>query len=98
MDWKEAHRHRVEGFPDDVRAAHRHSIRHRAEIQASLLCGCFHCCAVFPPGRIEEWTDEEDGEGQTALCPECGIDAVIGDQSGFEISSAFLSRLKFHWF
>jgi hypothetical protein len=89
-------------FPKDVREAHRHSDHHRAEILASRSCGCFHCGAIFPPTRIEDWTDEPDegaeGEEQTAICPECGIDSVIGDESGFPITAAFLSRMRRHWF
>jgi hypothetical protein len=62
------------------------------------MCGCFYCCAVFTPERIVDWTDELGGEGQTALCPVCGIDSVIGDRSGFPISPEFLQRMKRHWF
>ncbi len=60
----------------DLIAAHRHSSNHRQEIEASKVCGCFYCLAVFPPASIDEWCDE-DG---TALCPKCGIDSVIGDE------------------
>jgi len=65
---------------------------------ASLVCGCFYCCAVFPPGGIDEWVDEQDGEGQTALCPRCGIDSVIGDRAGFPITPEFLGRMNEYWF
>jgi hypothetical protein len=83
----------------NVRDAHRHSINHRAEIIASTLCGCFHCCARFPPAEIREWVDEDPtGVGQTALCPKCGIDSVIGDRSGFAVSTELLASMKTHWF
>jgi hypothetical protein len=98
MGWEEEHARRVATFPEEIRVAHGHSIRHRSEIVGSQRCGCFHCCAVFAPTRIEEWVDEVDGEGQTALCPVCGIDSVIGDRSGFPISPTFLRRMKSHWF
>ena len=83
---------------DELEGAHTHSIRHRAEVLASEMCGCFYCCSTFPPGRVEEWVDTIDGEGQTALCPQCGIDSVIGDRSGFSISEVFLGRMKKYWF
>jgi hypothetical protein len=38
----------VAGFPADVKAAHLHSSNHRAEVSASVLCGCFYCRATFP--------------------------------------------------
>lgn len=97
-EWQEDHRRRVAQLPDDVREAHNHSSNHRAELLDSALCGCFYCCTTFSPQDIEEWTDEANGEGQTALCPRCGIDSVLGDRAGFELSSTFLQRMKSFWF
>jgi hypothetical protein len=86
-------------MPSNVREAHTHSSHHRAEILASTLCGCFYCCATFRPDAIEEWTDSDAaGVGQTALCPKCGIDSVLGDKSQFEVSKEFLKLMKSFWF
>jgi len=83
-------------------AAHKHSSRHRAEIEASGICGCFYCLLVFPPFQIVEWIDGPIGKpdelGVTALCPGCAIDAVIGSASGYPITVEFLRRMKQHWF
>ncbi len=99
MSWQENHERRVADFPADVRAAHAHSTNHRSAIAESALCGCFYCCATFSPGEIVEWIDEDpDGEGQTALCPKCGVDSVICDKSGFDISKQFLARMRSYWF
>jgi hypothetical protein len=99
MSWQEDHKKRVAAFPPDIQAAHAHSSNHRAEVASSNLCGCFYCCATFLPGEILDWVDEDpQGQGRTALCPRCGIDSVIGDQSGFPISEEFLSLMKAHWF
>jgi hypothetical protein len=79
----------------DLVAAHRHGARHRAEVLASDRCGCFYCSAVFSPTAITRWTDG----GETAICPFCGVDAIIGDQSGYPVtSSKWLERMKAHWF
>jgi hypothetical protein len=83
--------------PDYIRA-HRHCGQHRDEILASSECGCFYCCAIFPTSEIEEWVDDWDGIGQTAICPRCGIDAVIGSESGYPIDISFLTEMKQHWF
>jgi hypothetical protein len=83
--------------PDIIRA-HRHSSHHRAEVLAGERCRCFYCCAVFAASEIEEWTDEWEGIGQTALCPRCGIDAVIGAESGYPVTHEFLAAMKAHWF
>lgn len=82
----------------DVTRAHPWSIAHRASIEASTRCGCFHCLACFAPDRIATWVDIVDGVGVTALCPSCGIDAVIGDAAGFPIEREFLAAMRRQWF
>lgn len=72
---------------------------HREDVLGSTVCGCFYCCAEFEPGEIREWVDEGgQGVGQTALCPRCGIDAVIGSASGYPITQEFLQRMRACWF
>ncbi len=99
MSWEDDHRAQVAQFPADVREAHRHSSQHRNEVLQSEICGCFYCCEIFPPQTIHEWVDEdESGVGQTAICPRCGIDSVIGSASGFPIERSFLTRMHASWF
>ncbi|MFT3808618.1 MAG: hypothetical protein QM698_01740 [Micropepsaceae bacterium] len=43
---------------------------------------------------IEDWCDDDD----TALCPKCGIDSVIGDASGFPVERAFLIQMRARYF
>jgi hypothetical protein len=83
-------------FPEDhpLRVAHSKSSCHRSEIENSVLCGCFFCKKTFPPNKIVEWTDDD----QTALCPVCGVDSVIGDGSGSQITKAFLTEMRIAWF
>lgn len=83
--------------PDHARA-HRHSSRHRDEVMGSELCGCFYCLATFPPSEIAAWTDEWEGVGQTAICPRCGIDSVIGSASSYPVTAEFLGVMRDHWF
>lgn len=72
---------------------------HRTELAESTLCGCFYCCATFVPRDIADWIDKDpDGHGQTGLCPRCGIDSVIGDKSGADISKEILAKMKMDWF
>lgn len=78
--------------------AHKHSSNHRDEILASQVCGCFYCLAIFAPETIKEWIDEKEGVAMTALCPECGIDSVIGSSSGFPITKEFLQTMYRKWF
>lgn len=83
-------------LPVAIREAHSHSIHNRSEIEASDLCGCFYCCSVFPPGEIRDWGNTY--EPDTAACPFCGIDSVLGSSSGIPVGKDFLKTMKRHWF
>ncbi len=88
-------------LPEDhiLRAAHRASIYHRHAIEKSRRCGCFYCMKLFRPDHIGEWTDRHKPHAEhTALCPHCGIDSVIGDGSGLDITEVFLKDMNRHWF
>lgn len=98
MQWDEKHRRRCASDPDPIQRAHAHASLHRAAVTTSDRCGCFYCGSTFSPSEIEEWVDEVNGEGQTALCPRCNIDAVLGDRSGFPLDSRFLATMKAFWF
>jgi uncharacterized paraquat-inducible protein A len=74
--------------------AHKHCSNHHDELEKSEQCGCFYCIAIFPPSAIDEWADSY----QTAMCPRCGIDSVIGSASGYPITAEFLNRMHAHWF
>lgn len=85
--------------PDDALLAQRHATRNRAEIERSNRCGCFHCAEIFRPGAIVAW--RQDGPGprpDTARCPHCGQDTVLGSDSGLPITPAFLKQLRLKWF
>lgn len=73
---------------------HKHSFRNKTEVQGSQVCHCFHCKEQFPSSEVLEWTDEDE----TALCPKCGIDAVMGDASGVEMTPALLRAMNEFWF
>lgn len=75
-------------------AAHKHSSRHRAEIEVSARCGCFFCFRTFPNTEIKAWTDAN----QTALCPRCGVDSVLGSASKHRLDDTFLRQMHTHFF
>jgi hypothetical protein len=80
--------------PDFVRA-HRHSLDNQEEIEGGEWCGCFYCLAIFQPKEIDWMAPVDDG---TAWCPRCGIDSVIGSESGYPITEEFLGKMYAHWF
>ncbi len=71
--------------------ARTHSANHRAEVMASGRCGCFRCGAHFSPKAITQWV--RDSRDDTAFCPACDIDAVIGDASGYPLDADFLEAM-----
>jgi hypothetical protein len=87
-------------------AARRHTTHNRTELEASQLCGCCSCLEVFPTDAIVAWTgldmddfhNPDSASAETALCPRCGSEAVIGDSSGYSINPDFLSQMNQAWF
>jgi len=82
-------------MPADYIEAHKFSSGNREQLLRDERCGCFYCLAVFSPREIERWLKEGPG---TAVCPHCGIDAVIGEGSGFPVTREFLEKMKGQWF
>jgi hypothetical protein len=90
----------------DLRAIHKFSSKHRALFDASDRAGCFHCLAEFVPTEILDWVDapvdaDPDREldvGDTALCPECGIDSVLPSSAPIHWDATLLAEMKAFWF
>lgn len=78
---------------DEVKA-HRYSNNNREILDKSARCGCFYCLNIYSPHKIIAWTDN----GETAICPYCGIDSIIGDASGVLLSMEFLTTMYKTWF
>ena len=73
---------------------HQDSIYHADDLKQKTKCGCFYCLEIFTPDEITNWTDD----GKTALCPFCGIDAVIAETTERQISTSFLKEMNQYWF
>ena len=83
-------------YPEDVlEAAHKQSMPNRESLRKSTRFGCFFCLHVQDVSAIQEWGDN----GNTALCPNCKIDSVIGDATGLPVTDrSFLSAMHARWF
>ena len=82
----------------ELKAIYSHSIRNEESILKWNLCGCFHCISIFPATdiKLSEMVVEKDGF-KTAICPICGIDAVMGDAS-VEITAEILEAMNEYYF
>lgn len=89
----------------DLESVWRFCTGNRELLGRSEAAGCFHCASIYPPALVEEWVDEPPAvnsgnvvpEGVTALCPRCGIDAVL-PSARVEISPALLEQMAEHFF
>lgn len=78
----------------DLEKAKEHAAHNRQGLSTEQVCGCFYCLRIFRSNEIE-WPDETD---DTAMCPYCGIDAVIAESSGIPITKQLLKDMREYWF
>lgn len=53
---------------------------HLAELRCHPFHSCFYCCRRIDGPAVKDFTDC----GLTAICPECGIDAILpGEYPGY---------------
>lgn len=85
----------------DTERAYVFRSRHRDGPLKSGRAGCFHGREIFDPAEIAEWIDEPPfagrPPGQTAMCPRCGMDAVLAG-ADLRLSQAFLKQMNTRWF
>ncbi len=86
----------------DLESLHKLCGWHEDVVRRSNRCGCFHCLEFFSPREIVDWIEEPAdcprGAGKTAVCPRCGIDAVLPDTTGDELTGSLLSQMQHRWF
>ena len=83
---------------DALKAVYSHSIRNEESILKSDFCGCFHCISIFPVADVKSSAMMVEKDGfRTAICPICGIDAVLGDAS-VEITAELLESMNEYYF
>jgi hypothetical protein len=88
----------------DLESIHKYSNHHRELMERSERAGCFYCEQFFTPGDVTEWIDGRQVEtgstndGVTALCPLCGIDAVLPSAAPIPLTADVLAEMRSHWF
>ena len=81
---------------DILDAAHKCSYANKKRLKSASKCGCFYCLRVFKPEEIIDWS--LDVPDETAICPYCGIDSVLGDNEGYPLTESFLEKMYEEWF
>ena len=88
----------------DLDSFHKYSAHHRELMEHSERAACFYCEQFFSPSEVADWIDgrqlETDSlrDGATALCPRCGIDAVLPSGAPIPFTSEMLAQMRHHWF
>jgi len=76
-------------------SVHQYSSNHKKELNEANECGCFYCLKTFKTTEITEWID--DKFDKTAICPKCGIDAILSEKHPIK-NPHFLSEMRRQWF
>ena len=69
------------------------TIENKKQVLASQTCRCANCLATFSGAEVTEFTDK----GKTAVCPKCGVEAVVPDcVEGLD--DQLLQEIHDYWF
>ena len=75
---------------------HSHAANNEIEILKSKTCSCFFCRQTYSARLVNDWINDE--RGVTAICPECGMDAVVGDASGIPLDKTLLKEMNLAYY
>lgn len=70
------------------------AMKNKNSLSFCTKVGCFHCMKIYEKQEIKEYTDNNE----TAICPYCQVDSVIGDSLGFPLNQQILERANKFWF
>lgn len=80
---------------EELREIHYLSMFNRRKIEKKgHACGCFHCSEQYDSSEIKAWTDNK----RTALCPYCGIDSVLFENTEYPLTTSLLNQMHSAWF
>lgn len=77
---------------------HRLSFENEELLKKAERCGCFYCGKKYSPREVTFWIN--DAHGRTAVCPYCGIDAVLqeANDGSYELDDELLRHMNYVWF
>ena len=84
---------------EELHEIHTHSTANREEVEASSRCACFYCQEVFRATEVKDYIVEPSMDyRETALCPRCGADTILGDAAGIPFYKELIEKLHRHYF
>lgn len=73
---------------------HAFSTNNKRLIEKSDKCFCFYCKKTMDSNEITRFLDNDN----TALCPHCGVDAIIPDCIDVDIDETLINDMNNYWF
>ncbi len=70
-----------------------YSKNNKALINEAEICYCYHCNKKFTKEEVIEYLEED-----TALCPNCKVDAVIPDSIDESLNMIIIEEMNKYWF
>lgn len=93
---EEARKHPIKDLDKaNLEAAHAYTFDNAQMLFARQSCVCIYCWERYESSEIIQISNSTLG---TALCPKCGIDAIVGEISGFELSDEFIGKMYDRFF
>lgn len=73
---------------------HAYSAHNKSLIDISNKCYCFYCRSCMERSEMVDYIDD----GQTAVCPKCGIDSIIPDSIEECVDENMIAQMNEYWF
>lgn len=77
-----------------LKKLHAYSSYNRKLVDVADQCYCFYCQNTMDAGEIEDYADD----GQTAICPKCGIDSILPDSIEEALDANTIAEMNEYWF
>jgi len=74
------------------------SIFNSEAIRQAKTCGCYSCGKIFTSDEVKNFIYEFTSPHKTALCPYCGIDAVLPQSDEYDLTQELLDNLNEKYF
>jgi hypothetical protein len=79
----------------DIRKAPQIAMHNKSNLMFVRECVCYYCIKAYFVSEIKDWTDREL---DTAICPHCGIDAVLPVHEEKDKDLMNLKKINEYWF
>lgn len=66
----------------------------RSQVEEAARVGCYYCCRVFDAIYVDEFLSEPE----RAICPYCGVDALLIESSEWPMHPKLLAAIRRYHF